>query len=208
MSKSITHTIRRVQMAHMHTRCVQIVSICVTEQTIIIHSNLYVFKFHSECYFTSDSMHRKVNFMQAVNRSSGEGGLTCSFIDREITQFIQFKKRQGNFSRKKAMPYIGLQDNSTWVLGPNLHIKKEGQQIDEDESDLQWIGHLVSAPKVANDGSQLPIHLPLGTYSSSPRCNVFWATTSFPGSWQLELQRWRCITPSFSDATTTAMFRF
>jgi len=125
---------------------------------------------YRQCYFTSDSMHKKVDFMRAVNRSSGEGGLTCSFVDKEITQFIQFKKRQGNFPKKMAVPYIGRQNmpESTcpiWVLGPKLFLDNKGKEIDEATSNLVWIGHLVSAPKVAPDDSQLPISLPLGTQS-------------------------------------------
>ena len=29
----------------------------------------------------------RVDFMRAVNQSSREGGLTCSFVDKEIRQF-------------------------------------------------------------------------------------------------------------------------
>ena len=38
--------------------------------------------FLRECYFTSDSVHQKVDFMRAVNRS------TCSLTDREITMLL------------------------------------------------------------------------------------------------------------------------
>jgi len=115
-------------------------------------------------------MHRKVDFMRAVNRSSREGGLTCSFVDKEITQFIQFKKRQVKYPKKMAVPYIGRHITAdstypTWVLGPKLFLDDEGNEIDEKKSDLVWIGHLLSATQVADDDTQLPISLPLGTES-------------------------------------------
>lgn len=115
-------------------------------------------------------MHKKVDFMRAVNRSSREGGFTCSFVDKEITQFIQFKKRQVEFPRLKAVPYIGRQDmtdctSPIWVLGPKLFLDNQGHLIDEGSCDLVWIGHLVSATKVAADSSQLPVSRPLGVKS-------------------------------------------
>ena len=110
--------------------------------------------------------------MRAVNRSSGEGGLTCSFVDKEITQFIQFTKSQGNFSRFKAVPYVGRQSTGEWVLGPKLFLDDAGNLIDEDTCSLKWVGHVVTAPKVAADGSQLPIMLPLGTHSLNKLVSV------------------------------------
>ena len=64
--------------------------------------------FDRECYFSSDSVHRKMDFTQTVNHSSAEGGLTCSFVDSAVTMFFQFKKRQQQTLTKKfAVPFVG-----------------------------------------------------------------------------------------------------
>ena len=49
-----------------------------------------------------------------------------------------------------------------WVLGRNVNIDVSGKQIHDTNSEYIWIGHLVDAPKVANNNSQLDIFLPLG----------------------------------------------
>ena len=104
--------------------------------------------------------------MRAVNRSSREGGLTCSFVDKEVTQFIQYKKRQVEIPRKTAVPYVGQQPLcASWVFGPKLILDSKGEHINQNDSDQVWIGHLVSAKKVAEDSTQLAISLPLSTES-------------------------------------------
>ena len=50
--------------------------------------------------------------MKSLNRSSGEGGLTCSFVDRDITMYFQHKKREsGIIPVKKAVPYVGRHEH-------------------------------------------------------------------------------------------------
>ena len=110
------------------------------------------------------------HFMRAVNRSSREGCLTCSFIDKDVTRFIQFKKRQHVIPRKRAVAYIGrhmTQEGQVWVLGPSMHLDKSGVELDLSQSQFIWIGHLVSAIKIAREDSQLIIPGPISTESLS-----------------------------------------
>lgn len=124
---------------------------------------------YRQFYFTSDSTHYKIYFMRVVNKSSGEGGLTCSFVDKEVTQFIQYKKRQSKVPRKIVIPYTYWSTAFRWMLGlwTQAVLDNKGNKIDESATNLVWIGHLVSAPKVAAGDTQLPISLPLGTMSSN-----------------------------------------
>ena len=47
------------------------------------------------------------------------------------------------------------------VFGPKLILDSKGVHINQNDSDQVWIGHLVSAKKIAEDSTQLAISLPL-----------------------------------------------
>ena len=55
------------------------------------------------CFFTSDSSMKREKFNYQINHSyHGEGGLTCSFTDFQLSEFIQQKRqREGNLPVKK-----------------------------------------------------------------------------------------------------------
>ena len=108
-----------------------------------------------------------MDFMKAVNRSSGVGGLTCSLTNREVTMFFQYKKRKTRLVlSKRAVLYVGRHEEGeeipVWVLGWKLHVDGNGRLTDDASSTYTWIGHLVEALKIAPNSKQLEIHLPLG----------------------------------------------
>ena len=50
--------------------------------------------------------------------------LQCSFSDRELNEFIQFKKRNTEgLPVKYAVGHVGLQKDGTWVLGNEAHFQ-------------------------------------------------------------------------------------
>ncbi len=70
------------------------------------------------CFFTSDSTTKKDKFMLQLMYSFKEGGLTCSFNDFQLAEYIQQKRRHvGKLELTKAVKQVGLQENGTWVLG-------------------------------------------------------------------------------------------
>ena len=46
------------------------------------------------CYFTSESTNRKSDYMKEISGSYKLACLQCSFSDKEVAEFIQFKKRR------------------------------------------------------------------------------------------------------------------
>ena len=114
------------------------------------------------CYFTSNSTMRKTDFMKMINASFPAGGLTCSFQDQQLSEYIQIKYRSaGPLPVKKAVQHVGKQDQSLWVMGPNVHIDSLGNLIDKNNSPYVWIGHLYSGPGVAPQATACNINLPL-----------------------------------------------
>ena len=64
---------------------------------------------------------KKEKFMQQLNFSYTEGGLTCSFNDYQLSEFIRHRRRQvGSLPVKKAVEYVGPQSDGTWILGSAL----------------------------------------------------------------------------------------
>ena len=62
---------------------------------------------------------RHVDFMKMINKSFPTGGLTCSFQDHQLSEFIQIKRRTAApVPTKLAVEDIGPQDEDLWVLGP------------------------------------------------------------------------------------------
>ena len=119
-----------------------------------------------KCFFTSDSTMKKDRFMQQLNRSYGEGGLTCGFNDFQLAEFIQQKMRNaGRLPTKKAVQKVGPQEDGTWVLGPDIYINPEGEIIDPSQSQYMWISHLFDGPGIASQREACPIKQPLTTES-------------------------------------------
>ena len=114
------------------------------------------------CFFTSDSTMKKDRFMQLINHSFIEGGLTCSFNDYQLSEFIQQKLRKaGKLPVKKAVNAVGQQDDGTWVLGPNLYMNGQGELVDPDLLKYMWVGHLYEGPNIAPQCTACPVELPL-----------------------------------------------
>jgi hypothetical protein len=107
---------------------------------------------------------KKDRFMQQVNHSFIEGGLTCSFNDYQLAEFIQQKLRNtGKLPIKKAVKSVGQQEDGIWVLGPDLYIDMGGQLVDPNQSDYIWVGHLYNGPQIAPNSAACIVELPLTT---------------------------------------------
>ena len=124
---------------------------------------MYIFNFRT-CFFTSDSSMKRYDFMKMLNSSFPGGGLTCSFQDYQLSEYIQVKKRVAKeVPTKQAVSVVGPQNNQLWVLGPNVQIDASGNYVEPDESKYIWISHLYSGPGVADNSSACKISLPLST---------------------------------------------
>jgi len=64
------------------------------------------------CFFTSDSSMKRFDFMRMLNSSFPGGGLTCSFQDHQLSEYIQVKKRVAKeVPTKQAVSVVGPQNN-------------------------------------------------------------------------------------------------
>jgi hypothetical protein len=107
---------------------------------------------------------RKDRFMQQINFSYYEGGLTCSFNDYQLAEFVQHKRRDSNeLATKTAVEHVGPQLDGSWVLGPELFINSEGILQTPSESKYAWIGDLYEGPGIAHHKTACKIDLPLST---------------------------------------------
>ena len=94
--------------------------------------------------------------MQQLNNSFKEGGLTCSFNDYQLSEYIQQKRRKaGRIPVKRAVERVGPQRDGTWVLSPSAYISDDGLLIDADHSKYMWIGHLYDGPGIAPEANLL-----------------------------------------------------
>lgn len=109
--------------------------------------------------FTSIRINSSIN-------GSCEGGLTCSFDNREVTQYWQFKRRKsGKIPQKNAVSVVGRQDNGdTWVLSKDIQISEcTGDTIDITNSKYIWLGHLIQSRGIASNANSISISGPLST---------------------------------------------
>ena len=59
----------------------------------------------------------------------------CSFTDKEVSQFIQAKKRRDDHHKtKKAVSRVRRQENGSWVLNEEVIVGVSGQQVSLDTS--------------------------------------------------------------------------
>ena len=108
--------------------------------------------------------------MRCLNSSYKVACLQCSFSDKEVAEYIQFKKRGSTTLPKKyAVVRVGKQDDSTWVFASNIHLSSAGKQLSSVESRYIWIGHVFMGQGVACDTEQCTIELPL---MSDPLCTM------------------------------------
>ena len=118
------------------------------------------------CYFTSESTNRKSDFMWELNGSYKRACLQCSFSDKEVGEYIQFKKRKTtSLPVKYAVSHVGLQADGTWVLGRNAYFSSKGEAIPVDRCKHVWIGDIFegTGSRVAADTQQCAIQFPLST---------------------------------------------
>lgn len=116
------------------------------------------------CYFTSASTNRKSNFVKELSASYRFACLTCSFSDKELAEFFQFKKRNaGVLPLKYAVSHVGQQEDGTWVLNSNAYFNSDGKEISAESSQYIWLGNMFNGPGIASEGRQCTIHLPLST---------------------------------------------
>lgn len=93
----------------------------------------------------------------------------CSFTDKEVSEFIQAKKRRcGPLNTKKAVSMVGRQANGSWVLNEKLIVGPDGEEVSVEESPYIWIGHLLEGPGLARPADAIPIELPLNKDQLKP----------------------------------------
>ena len=115
------------------------------------------------------SINKKSDFIQQLNSSYQSGGLSCSFSDKELVQFINWKKKlyaKGGIIRKQGVTRLGKQPcGRIWVLSPNLFLDEDGRE--SAQHDYVWMTNLVAfinSPKeVLLEEVTCDIILPLST---------------------------------------------
>ena len=146
-------------------------------ENVRLHSHEYLLFFfiktfffnHRYAFVTSDSVQKHGGFIADINASC-EGGLSCSFTDKEMVQFWQFKKRNtGAVPKKKVVSTIGEQsDNQTWILSKNLYINEDGNQIDSANSPYIWISLMLQGKGIAPNCEAIVIPKMLSTDGLHP----------------------------------------
>jgi len=111
---------------------------------------------------------RKADFMKMINSSFPSGGLTCSFQDSQLSEFIQIKKREKKIPVKRAVSIVGPQQDNLWVLGRDLFINSDGEKVTAEDSEYVWISDLYDGPGVADVESSCNIRLPLDQSNLRP----------------------------------------
>lgn len=90
--------------------------------------------------------HKKNDFVTQLSASFGSGGLMCSFNDKELTQYIEYKRRtfkRTNREKKQGVLTIGKQPcGKIWVLAENCFIDCNGQ-LSKDHVYV-WLKKLVT----------------------------------------------------------------
>ena len=109
--------------------------------------------------------------MKCLNSSYKDACLHCSFSDKELSQYIQFKKEAcaHNLTKKYSVSSVGLQSDGTWVMSRNVHLSKDGMLLEPADSQYIWIGHIFNGPGVACDSEECTVELPLST---DPLCSL------------------------------------
>ena len=131
---------------------------------------------YRDCYFTTNSVHKKSDFIDQLNKSGG-GGLTLSLRDSELTDFYHYLCKSFDFddesNRKVGASFIGLQQDNSWILSPSMQIDADGNLIHNSyESKYVWLPHMALQNVGGSDvsfGSLSPdLHLPLSTAPLKP----------------------------------------
>ena len=91
--------------------------------------------------------HKKIDFINQLSYTFGSGGLTCSFADKELTQYVSWKRRKFHNNEhmldKGGVLQLGRQPcGNIWILSEDCFINKEGQ-ISTDHNYV-WLKNLSS----------------------------------------------------------------
>ena len=128
--------------------------------TVFDKSTYYMFRTCRLCYFTSLSTNRKQDFMRELAMSYR--CLHCSFLDKDLSEYIQWKKRNsGHLPLKYAVAHVGVQEDGTWVVGESGYLSPKGEVIPIEESRFIWISNVFNGVGVADAAQQCKIELPL-----------------------------------------------
>lgn len=127
------------------------------------------------CYYTTESLSCKSNFLKEVRTTYGTGGFVCSFNDKELSEFQHFLERKFPFTEgnrvKQGITYAGKQaGDSVWVMNKDLQIDQDGNEIPQKEAKYSWPpigGPCIDLPgksiSVRSIDLQCSIHLPLSS---------------------------------------------
>ena len=102
----------------------------ICSYSLMKHMNLllhiYTDLFFRSCYFIIAAAHKKNDFVAQLTASFGSGGLMCSFNDKELTQYVEWKQRifkRSTREQKKGVLTVGKQPcGKFWVLAENCCI--------------------------------------------------------------------------------------
>lgn len=76
--------------------------------------------------------------------------LTCSFSDKELGEYFQYKNRKaGLLPLKDAVAHFGVQNDGTWVLENHAHSSSAGASVPVKGSKYVWLGHILRGASVA-----------------------------------------------------------
>ena len=95
------------------------------------------------CYYTTDSLLFKQNFLKEIRTTFGAGGFVCSLSEKELSEFHQYLEKGFPFNDpakvKKGISYAGLQpEDNVWVLNKHLQIDAQGRQIAPNSMKYAW----------------------------------------------------------------------
>ena len=111
------------------------------------------------CYFTAVGTNRKSDFMRKLNNSYKYACLQCSFTDTQLSEFIQFKRREtGSIPVKRAVSHVGRQDDGMWVLGDDIYISPQGKLVPVEGSKYVWLGSMFRGAGVADESLQCKLN--------------------------------------------------
>lgn len=82
--------------------------------------------------------HKKLEFISQLSESFGSGGLSCSFNDKELTQYLIWKRKLSDTQEKLGILQLGKQPcGKIWVLAQDCYINSQGQP--DVGHDYMWL---------------------------------------------------------------------
>ena len=102
--------------------------------------------------------------MRMMNQSCGGGNFTCSINDREMSEYIQYRKREDPVDVKSVATVLGEQPNGNiWILNKECYLDEDGSILDPSDSPFYWLSDHISNPAISPAGSSLVVKFPLKT---------------------------------------------